>query len=75
MTTIPTFPEPTSTIRPTGALDPRADGCPDCGAHDNAPREVEWTPGGSAYYATYVCAFCRHSWWTGWATEQAVDAL
>lgn len=70
-TRVPVFPEPTTTIRPAGAADPRPDGCPRCLVRDNLPREVRWTPDGTGYYATYHCHTCGHDWWTGWMTEPA----
>ncbi len=65
------FPEPTTPDRPAGVVDPRPDGCPECLVRGNEPTSVRWTLDGQGYYATYRCARCRHSWWTGWGAEPA----
>lgn len=69
------YPEPTTDLRPRGVADPKPDGCPNCLIRGNQPRHVRWTPDGSGYYATYRCANCAHSWWTGWGCEPAGEVV
>ena len=45
------------------------DGCPNCVANVEPPRETETTDHG--FVAHYVCTDCGHRWETGWVGDGA----
>lgn len=43
----------------------RVDGCPECVANYEPPRDV--APGANGFYAGYLCTDCGHAWMTTWS--------